>query len=64
MPSFPVFQALKTVGAGLFYITQLPTPLIPLKAVKADAHLWPILCKNADKLICTCFTIVLEKSGP
>lgn len=57
-------QALQTVGAGMFYGTQTPIPLILLKPVKADTHLWSILCKNTNKLICACFTIVLEESGP
>ena len=63
-PVFLLSQALQTAGAGLFYSTQACVPLMPLKPVKGDAHLWSILCKNADKLICTWFTIVLEKSRP
>lgn len=57
-------RATPTVGTGLLYGAQPPTPLILLKPVKVYAHLWPILCKNADELICTCFAIVLEKSRP
>lgn len=41
-----------------------PYPTNPSKPVKVDAHLWPILCKNTNKLIGACFTIVLEKSRP
>lgn len=63
-PFFLLFQTLQTVGAGLIYGTQSCIPLMPLKPVKADAHLWSILCKNADKLIGTWFTVVLEKSRP
>lgn len=61
---FLLSQAIRTVGTGLAYGTQPSTALILLKPVKAGAHLWSILCKNADKLICTCFAVVLEESGP
>lgn len=59
---FPL--VLGPVGAGLLCGTQPATPLILLKPIKADAHLWSILCKNTNKLVCTCSTVVLEKSGP
>lgn len=52
------------VKTGLLCGTQLPTPLILLKPIKADTHLWSVLCKNTNKLVCTCSTVVLEKSGP
>lgn len=63
-PFFLLSQTLQTVGAGLFYGTQSCIPLMPLKPVNDDTHLWSILCKNADKLISTWFTVVLEKSRP
>ena len=63
-PFFLLPQSLRAVGAGLSYGTQSCISLMPLKPVEADAHLWSILCKNANKLICTWFTIVLEKSRP
>lgn len=29
---------------------------------QTDAHLWPILCENANELLWAHFTVVLEKS--
>lgn len=64
-PALSIFSLLPGLTNSRSSIgTQSPSPLTLLKPVKADAHLWPILCKNTDKLICTCFAVVLEKSRP